>query len=279
VIVKQMNLPTGKRNWVRCLSLVAGFGAIVASILLLLIARRESGHRGKSAAALALSGPVSWWPGESNANDVIGANHGTTRRGVSFAAGKQGTAFSFDCLHTGRNQNGTSFDAIRVPGFGMSLPGYEITIEFWQKAERAQVQSIICLSPYDITHVCRCIAPDPDGKVYFDFGNNHTYGQLSYMPPVSIFDSWQHFAFVASQTDNFMKIYRNGVLEAQKIGMTPFENINYDLLLGDCFTGLLDEVRIYDRALSATEILSIYNASSGKTGEVRWLKTPQLQAE
>jgi len=264
-----MNLPTGKRNWVRCLSLIAGFGAIVASMLLLLIARRQSGPRGESAAALALSGPASWWPGESNANDVIGANHGTVPPGVTFAPGKVGTAFSFDCLHTGRNREGESFDAIRIPGFGMSLPGYEITIEFWQKAERAQDQTIVCLSPYDFTHVCRCIAPYSDGKVYFDFGNNHTDGQLSYVPPVSIFDCWQHFALVASQTGNFMKIYRNGVLEAQKLGMTPFENVNYDLLLGGCFTGLLDEVRIYDRALSASEILAIYNASSGKTGEVR----------
>jgi len=261
------------------LSLVAGFGAIVASILLLLIARRESGHRGKSAAALALSGPVSWWPGESNANDVIGANHGTVLPGVTFAPGKVETAFSFDGLDTGQNREGESFDAVRVPGFGMSLPSSEITIEFWQKAERVHVQQSVSLSPYDFTHVCRCIAPYNDGKVVFDFGNNHTEGQLSYTPPVSILGSWQHFVFVASQTGNFMKIYRNGALEAQKIGMTPFANISYDLLLGDGFAGLLDEVKIYNRALSASEILAIYNASSGKTGEVRWLKTPQLQAE
>ncbi len=161
----------------------------------------------------------------------------------------------------------------------MSLPSSEITIEFWQKAERVHVQQSVSLSPYDFTHVCRCIAPYNDGKVVFDFGNNHTEGQLSYTPPVSILGSWQHFVFVASQTGNFMKIYRNGALEAQKIGMTPFANISYDLLLGDGFAGLLDEVKIYNRALSASEILAIYNASSGKTGEVRWLKTPQLQAE
>jgi len=259
-----MNLPAGKGNGVRWLSLIAGFLALIGSILLLLIARRESGHRRESAAALALSGPVSHWPGDSNANDVIGANNGTVPPGAGFAPGKVGTAFRFVGLDTGRNREGESFDAIRVPGFGMSLPGLEITIEFWQKAERAQVQQSVSLSPYDFTHVCRCIAPYADGKIYFDFGNNHTDGQLSYRPPVSIIGKWQHFAFVASQTENFMKIYRNGVLEAQKIGMTPFENGNYDLLLGDCFTGLLDEVRIYDRALSAIEILSIYT-----TGELK----------
>ncbi len=183
-----------------------------------------------------------------------------------------GTAFSFEGVDDRRNQEGKSFDAVRIPGFGLKLPNSEITIAFWQKVNGAQVQYSVSLSPYDFAHVCRCIAPYNDGKVWFDFGNNHTDGQLSYRPPVSILGKWHHFAFVASQTGNFMKIYRNGALEAQKIGMTPFENINYDLLFGESFGGLLDEVRIYNRALSATEILSIYNANSEKTGEQGKLK-------
>jgi len=194
--------------------------------------------------------------------DMAGTNHGIVPSGGMFALGKLGTAFSFNGSDTEKNREGETLNAIRVPGLGRNLPGSEITIEFWQNAERPQVQQNVSLSPYDYTHVCRSIATYPDGAVYFDFGNNHAEGQLSYQPPVSIFGSWQHFAFVASQAGNFMKIYRNGALEAQKLGMTPFENTNYDLLIGDGFNGLLDEVRIYDRALSAAEVLSIYNGSS-----------------
>jgi len=42
------------------------------------------------------SGLVSWWPGDDNANDIQGSNHGTLQNGATFAAGKVGQAFSFD---------------------------------------------------------------------------------------------------------------------------------------------------------------------------------------
>src|ERR1043166_4365826 len=269
---------TGKRTWIRRLSVIAGLAILFGSVWCLLIARRESASRRGSAPALAPAGPVAWWPGDGDGNDAVGANNGIVPTGVSFAQGKVGNAFSFEGVDDGRNRQGESFDAVRIPGFGLKLPTSEITIEFWQKVNGAQVQYSVSLSPYDFTHVCRCIAPYNDGKIYFDFGNNHTEGQLSYRPPVSILGKWQHFAFVASQTSNFMKIYRNGVLEAQKIGMTPFENINYDLLIVDSFAGLLDEVRIYNRALAPTEILSIYKANGSTTGETGSLATPHSRS-
>src|SRR6266545_3162494 len=42
-----------------------------------------------------LSGLVSWWPGEGNANDLVGSNNGTLLNGVSFAEGIVGQAFNF----------------------------------------------------------------------------------------------------------------------------------------------------------------------------------------
>ncbi len=42
------------------------------------------------------SGLVAWWPGEGNANDVVGTNDGTPINGVPFAPGKVGQAFSLD---------------------------------------------------------------------------------------------------------------------------------------------------------------------------------------
>jgi len=270
-----MNSLTGNRNGVGWLSLIMGFAVIVSLVVALIVARRAPTSSPNRSSLLAASSPVSWWPGASNANDVIGTNDGIVPSGVTFAPGKIGTAFSFDGVDTGRTKWGESFDAVRIPGFGMKLPSSEITIEFWQKVQGAWVQYGVSLSPYNFTHVCRCIAPYNDGKVWFDFGNNRAGGQLSYTPPVSIFGSWQHFAFVASQTGNFMKIYRNGILEAQKVGMTPFANIDCDLLIGDGFAGLIDEVKIYNRALSAAEILSIYGAADKKADGARSLTEPQ----
>src|SRR5207247_567026 len=42
------------------------------------------------------SGLVSWWPGDGNADDIIGGNNGILQGGATFAAGIVGHAFSFD---------------------------------------------------------------------------------------------------------------------------------------------------------------------------------------
>src|SRR5207247_523750 len=46
--------------------------------------------------ANAPSNLVSWWQAEGNSNDFAGGNNGILRNGATFAAGKVGSAFSFD---------------------------------------------------------------------------------------------------------------------------------------------------------------------------------------
>jgi hypothetical protein len=42
------------------------------------------------------SGLVAWWPGDGNALDLVGTNHGTPFGGATYAPGLVGQAFSFD---------------------------------------------------------------------------------------------------------------------------------------------------------------------------------------
>jgi hypothetical protein len=42
------------------------------------------------------SGIVAWWPGDGNANDIIGGNNGTMEGTARFAPGKVGLAFSLN---------------------------------------------------------------------------------------------------------------------------------------------------------------------------------------
>ena len=39
---------------------------------------------------------AAWWPGDGNANDIIGPHQGTLQNGATFAAGRVGQAFSLD---------------------------------------------------------------------------------------------------------------------------------------------------------------------------------------
>src|SRR5881394_4022532 len=70
--------------------------------------------------ATAPPGLVSWWPGNGNANDLVGGNPGTITTQflgqVLFSEGKVGTAFDF---------RGANF--VEIP----SIPLNSFTLEFW----------------------------------------------------------------------------------------------------------------------------------------------------
>src|SRR5215471_7984053 len=67
------------------------------------------------------SGLVSWWPGDGNAQDIIGGNSGTITGNVTFAAGNVGQAFSF--------VKGSASGVV-VPS-SASLNLADLTIEAW----------------------------------------------------------------------------------------------------------------------------------------------------
>ena len=163
---------------------------------------------------------------------------------------------------------------VTIPGFGSAAPTSEITIEFWQYANAATGQSTLILEPDNGNNRINIHAPYSGGIVYWDFGNISGTGRLSYIPPVNIVGSWQHFAFVssASGANNpvssgvpYMAIYRNGVREAYKSGASSFTHTASDLLLGGSpsfpFGGQLDEVRIWNVARPAASIAADVNAS------------------
>src|SRR5204862_4630499 len=93
-------------------------------------------------------------------------------------------------------------------------------------------QHSLVLKPDNTGNRLSAHVPWSDGVIYWDFGNIGTQGRLSYSPPVSIVGSWQHFALVSSQSGNFMRIYRNGVLEAQKTGASAFTQGSFALQIG-----------------------------------------------
>ncbi|HAV64783.1 MAG TPA: hypothetical protein DCY13_20745, partial [Verrucomicrobiales bacterium] len=164
---------------------------------------------------------------------------------------------------------------VEIPNFGSIAPTNEITIEFWQQVNEAKIQSAFSLLPDENQN--RISAHTPwrsgdafgSGSVFWDFGVMNGGGRLSYVPPESIVGSWQHFAMVASESQNTMQIYRNGVLEAEKEGMSPFVRGAQSLSIGGppvldgfpgspsaLFGGRLADFRIWNVARSQDEILS-----------------------
>jgi hypothetical protein len=82
---------------------------------------------------------------------------------------------------------------------------------------------------------------------------------------------WQHVASTYNETNGVAALYINGVVKAQvTLGVyTPMTTGDfyvalrpYDSGAGERFVGQMDEISLYSRALSGTEIAAIYNAGA-----------------
>lgn len=78
--------------------------------------------------------------------------------------------------------------------------------------------------------------------------------------------AWQHFSFVFDDSANTMKYYRDGVLIAtQPVTTSPDADGDQTLFIGvrgvggDYYKGWLDDIRIYNRALSSAQVLADKN--------------------
>ena len=76
--------------------------------------------------------------------------------------------------------------------------------------------------------------------------------------------SWVHFAVVLSDSFNF--IYKSGKLvQSKEFPITPTTKSRTKQWIGksnynaNYYKGLIDDFRIYDRALSAAEVQALYN--------------------
>ncbi|NEQ49145.1 MAG: T9SS type A sorting domain-containing protein [Leptolyngbya sp. SIO3F4] len=99
-------------------------------------------------------------------------------------------------------------------------------------------------------------------------GTQGTYAISSATIPA---DQWSFVAMTI--TNQEMRVYFNGALDTLFMSIRIPQNSNYDLrfgteasgLLNSYYAGVLDEVRIYKRALSGMEIESLYNESNPVT--------------
>jgi len=217
------------------------------------------------------SGLVSWWPGEDNANDIQSGNHGTLQNGATFAAGKVGQAFSFDGVD----------DFVEIPENGSLDLNGNFTVEAWVKPESYLAVPSPVITKYNysggnLANVSWQLDMLNGGNVQFGVAcGTNSSTDLMYQQTTNAVVSlnvFTHLAAVYQQNPPTIEIYVNGVLQASTTnGSCNFINQNdtpvrigkrIDSGSTAFFDGIIDEVSIYNRALSASEIQSIYNAGS-----------------
>ncbi len=213
---------------------------------------------------------VSWWTGDGTPNDLQGANHGTLQNGATYAAGKVGQAFSFN----GANQY------VDVPNSASLKISGSITLDAWVQpndtvAEEGLVtivtkfgQSIGCNSSgaaygLYLTKVGGVMQPisymqRPSGSLPSIMGGSISTGVFSHVAVTYDSASGSAFLYVNGQQVASNNFGAGGLCSLSDQSL----RIGQDASVSRPFSGLIDEVEIFNRALTSNEIWAIYNAGS-----------------
>jgi PKD repeat protein/ABC-type branched-subunit amino acid transport system substrate-binding protein len=203
-------------------------------------------------------GLVCWWPGEGDARDLIGSNVGEPQNGVIYGSGVVGEAFTFDGLGNYIDMNDDITDNLQ-----------KLSIELWVKLDSMQnrIMRFVTLNGEKA-----CVRYDGDNNpgghqlhfyMFFESGiQRHIRANDALLA-----DSWMHV--VATYDGAMMRLYLNGVeIQSAAVAESSVKGRGVTLSSGnEGLDGTLDEVGIYNRALTAEEIMTIYNSES--VGKIR----------
>ncbi|TAK36653.1 MAG: hypothetical protein EPO21_01945 [Chloroflexota bacterium] len=209
-------------------------------------------------------GLLDYWPADGDASDAVGSHPGTTQGGVSFVPGKAGQAFSFDGS-SGYVDLGSWFN---LQTFSFSM---------WIKPGASQITWADIIDN-NHTDYRSFVAQYQNSGSLFNWGAAGSGVNFTLTPGV-----WQHLV-LTRDSNNVNRVYLNGALVGTGAVGSP---INYDgtqfLRLsrwgggGRYFNGQMDEVRVYDHALSSVEVEGLCNAENGAvcSGLVTPINSPQ----
>lgn len=205
------------------------------------------------------NGLVAYYPFSGSANDLSGNGNNGTVYGATLAPdrfGNPNSAYSFDGVN----------DYIRVNySNSLSFP-HNLTVSAWIKT----------------TDTAGGIAHEHNGGGSGNFafgvqnGGKFRFGQSYDAYYSELYDSvyvndwtWHLLVGVFDDTNDQVKHYVDGTLVFSRAETNSLPDYPIDLIIGDennflyPWGGMIDEVRLYNRALSDTEISALYRYESG----------------
>ncbi|MBI3852696.1 MAG: DUF1565 domain-containing protein [Verrucomicrobia bacterium] len=222
-------------------------------------------YRARLSANLSFGGSlIGWWPGEGNANDNAGTNHGTLRNGTTFAAGAVDQAFSFDGVD----------DFVEIPDsplWDFGTNGFSIAM--WLNFRTVKSTVIMGQSVGEGNQNKWLIEYDPaPGPGLHFYINRDTFVegistvQTDFMP---VAGQWYHI--VVTRNGIAYNLFIDGAIAATGNDSNSIPNPNSLLYIGQAefapgesaqyMDGLIDEVSIYNRVLPPQEVSLLYNTS------------------
>ncbi len=201
-------------------------------------------------------GLISWWKGDGNAADYVAGDNGVLVNGAGYAPGKVSQAFSF---------NGTN-QYVQVAynpawNFGTS----DFSFEFWTR---------LADPGRNVAQAFMALDSGPGNTTKWIFWLNNGLLQLvtsEYGGPAVNYpfhpnaNEWHHLG--VTRSNNVVSYYLDGSLINQITWLSALPSPNVPLTIGAAETnfflaGEMDELAFYNRALTTTEIQSIFAAGS-----------------
>ncbi len=200
---------------------------------------------------------VSLYLAENDFADAAGANEGTPRNGVSFATGRQGQAFRFDGVD----------DYIDLGNDASLNLTQSATFSTWVYIdERLTYKYLIADFDPSGTRSQGSLGILGEHLFWFqtlaDGTSVQPEGSATLVP-----GQWYHVAGVRDDVAKTITLYVNGMADGVTNYVGEVVPLQGNKLLGtslpfnfpnDFFQGRMDDVAIFNRALSATEIMNLY---------------------
>ncbi|HKQ39637.1 MAG TPA: LamG-like jellyroll fold domain-containing protein [Verrucomicrobiae bacterium] len=211
----------------------------------------------------APAGLVAWWPGNGTAQEVVGGRDGRLAGGTAFASGRVSTAFTLDGIN----------DAVHVaanPALDVGL-GSGLTLEFWvnptditRSGRMVSWHSGLAGSATNFGVGVQMLGRTVNAQLYDVAGNSRDVNAANALTN----NVWTHVAVTYDRTAGQGRVYINGALRTTVTVGTNTPRTNYKLYFGNVpfdpnfFRGLLDEISIYDHALTSNEVAAVYAAGA-----------------
>ncbi|MCH8033209.1 MAG: T9SS type A sorting domain-containing protein [Bacteroidetes bacterium] len=226
-------------------------------------------------------GLVAYYPFNGNANDESGNGNDGTVNGPILTTdihGNSNSAYFFDgnddYIDCGNNQKLDQTGSLTMSAWFQlySLPTElntdEVIVGKWRFDQNNN--SYILNIDFDTSNNFQLVTSNcPTPEVIYG-------GQVTK-------NDWYHYVGVIDQDQELLKIYVNGILTAtDAYSGQPSCSNNENLMIGKIndfggnnhLHGVIDEVRIYDRALSEAEILDLYHEGGGGTNNTISVHSP-----
>lgn len=229
-------------------------------------------------------GLVALWSGEGNAADSVNGSNGELINGAAFGPGKFGQSFKLnenDAAVSENRQNAYVFVAAKKTGLDLS-GGSGLTITAWINPTKIfRHMPIVDFSGppgTDTPGLCFWISANPAngtgaGCVFANVMEaNGTCHNVTSAPRLVIPNVWQQVALTYHKATGVATLFLDGKIVAKENLGSFTPKVNLDLCLGgriystsadypsDVFSGRLDEIGLYNRALSGLEISEDFEA-------------------